>query len=682
MRRLSLALCALAVFACHGGKKSSTTPPATQPGTQPGATQPAATQPAAPTADQVFLKTCASELASAKTMRDKIVDAATPRDVAGTLEPYNELTIVLYNQDTLASTLSKVHPDAKMREASESCVRDIESYMTELGLDRGLYEALSAVKLDGADATTKRFVERTLRDFRRAGVDKDDATRAHLKELADKEVKLGQDFERNIVEDVRKVSFDPAQLAGLPQDYVDAHKPGADGKVVITTDYPDYQPFRTYAKDPAARKELFLAYMNRAYPQNEQVLKDIIAVRQERAKILGYASYADYDTEVKMIKSGKAAGEFIDKVSKLAEKRAKRDLATLLKAKQKDDPKAKTIEEWEWMYYDELVKADQYKFSAQEVRPYFEVTKVRDGLLTVTGKVFGVTFQPATDAKVWHPSVAAYDVLRDGQVIGRIYLDLYPREGKYKHAAQMTVKRGVKGRQLPEAALVCNFPDPGKGEALMEHDQVVTMFHEFGHLMHDVLAGDQRWMYFSGVATEWDFVEAPSQLLEEWAWDPTALSLFATNAKGEAIPAEVVKRMRAADEFGQGVFIRRQMFLAATSLKFYQEDPAKLDPEKRIVELQNSYSLFPHVDGAHYETNFGHLYGYGPGYYTYMWSLVIAKDLFSEFKKKGIFDEKTAQRYRDLVLAPGGALDAADLIKAFLGRPYNYKAFEAWINQK
>jgi thimet oligopeptidase len=270
--------------------------------------------------------------------------------------------------------------------------------------------------------------------------------------------------------------------------------------------------------------------------------------------------------------------------------------------------------------------------------------------------------------------VTAYDVLRDGERLGRIHLDLHPRKGKYGHAAQFDLVPGIKDRQLAEGVLVCNF-----SRNLMEHDHVVTLFHEFGHLVHHVLAGRHEWARFSGVATEWDFVEAPSQMLEEWAWDADILQSFATNKDGEAIPRELVEKMRAADEFGKGFHVRTQMFYAATSYYLHQQVPDDLTTAMK--ELQAKYDLFSYVPDTHFHASFGHLEGYGSGYYTYMWSLVIAKDLFSAFDPQNMFDTDVSYKYRDRILAAGGSKDAADLVADFLGRPYSFDAFEAWLNR-
>jgi thimet oligopeptidase len=274
----------------------------------------------------------------------------------------------------------------------------------------------------------------------------------------------------------------------------------------------------------------------------------------------------------------------------------------------------------------------------------------------------------------WHEDVATYDVVRAGERLGRIHLDLHPRTGKYGHAAQFDLTPGIAGRQLAEGVLVCNF-----SRTLMEHDHVVTLFHEFGHLVHHVLAGGHPWVRFSGVATEWDFVEAPSQMLEEWAWDADVLRSFATDADDRPIPRDLVERMRTAHEFGKGPRARTQMFYAALSYTLHHEVPE--DVTATVRELQARYDVFGYVPDTHFHTSFGHLEGYGSGYYTYMWSLVIAKDLFSAFDPDDLFDTTVAHRYRDRVLAAGGSRDAADLVQDFLGRPYDFTAFEAWLHR-
>ena len=353
-----------------------------------------------------------------------------------------------------------------------------------------------------------------------------------------------------------------------------------------------------------------------------------------------------------------------------------RDLEVLLERFRRDVGESDELTGADAGYYEELVRQEKHDVDAQVVRTYFDFTAVRQGLLDVTARLFDLRYEPVTDAVVWAEDVTAYDVFDAAadasEPFGRIYLDLHPRDGKYKHAAQFTLTDGVLGKQLPEGVLVCNF-----SRGLMEHDHVVTLFHEFGHLVHHVLGGRAEWTRFAGVATEWDFVEAPSQMLEEWAWDPAVLASFATDAAGEPIAADLVARMRTGDDFGKAYLARTQMFYAAMSYWFHTERPDDLTAKTR--ELQTRYSPFPYIEGTHMFASFGHLGGYSSAYYTYMWSLVIAKDLFSAFDTDDLFDTETAGRYRDRVLAPGGSSDAADLVEDFLGRPYTFDAYAAWL---
>jgi thimet oligopeptidase len=516
--------------------------------------------------------------------------------------------------------------------------------------------------------------ERVLRDFRRSGVDRSDEVRSRLRELSERLTVLEQDFARAIRDDVRSIRITPDRLAGLPEDFVAAHPVDADGLVTVTTDYPDYVPFRTFASDADARRQLAVEFLNRAWPGNDAVLHEILDLREEKARLLGYAGWPDYDTDVKMIGTGHAISEFIERLADAADPSARRDKDVLVTRQRADDPGATSFDAAQFGYYAELVRREQFAVDAQDVRQYFDFENVRRGLLDVTGRLFGVEYRPV-DTSSWHPDVRGYEVVADGELRGRIYLDLHPREGKYKHAAQFDLVTGVAGHQLPEGVLVCNFP-----RGLMEHTHVVTLFHEFGHLLHHVLGGDQRWARFSGVATEWDFVEAPSQMLEEWAWDADVLRTFAVDGDGAPIPRELVERMRAAKDFGKGLFVRNQLFYAAVSFVLHRDRPADITATLR--ELQARYDLIDYLDDTHFHASFGHLAGYTSGYYTYLWSLVIAKDLFSAFDPADLFDRAVASRYRDQVLVPGGSRDAAELVESFLGREFTFAAFAAWLDRE
>jgi thimet oligopeptidase len=633
---------------------------------------------------EAFARDCRAGLARARQLLPAIVAPRDVRTVQDTLVPYNEMLVAIESSSATAGLIHSVHPDKSFRDAAETCEQEAAAFVNELKLDRALFDAFSALDARGVDADTARLIERALRDFRRAGVDKDEATRTRIKQIDDELVVLGQQFSRNIVDDVRHIVLrDASEMKGLPQDYIDGHKPNEKGEILITTNYPDYIPFMSYADSTELRRQLYIASRARGDRTNAEVLRKILALRTEKVRLLGYASWADYATEDKMMKSGKNAADFIERVARTARERGARDYDELLRYKKKHiDPAATRVDDFEKSYIENKVKAESYSYDSQEVRPYFPYSQVEKGLLDITAEMYGIEYRSA-EAPVWHQDVRAFDVVRGGARIGRIFLDMHPREGKYQHAAQFTLRSGVAGAQLPEGVLVCNFANPRTDPpALMEHDDVVTMFHEFGHLMHHVLGGQQRWIEQSGVATEWDFVEAPSQMFEEWAWSHDTLKRFARHHQtGAVIPEELVQRMRRADKFGIGLQTVQQMFYASVSLRFHTVDPAALDMAAEVRRLQEKYTPFNFVDGTSFHTNFGHLNGYSALYYTYMWSLVIAKDLLTPFHQNGLMNPEWTAKYRDKILAPGGTKDAAVLVADFLGREFNFDAFEDYLTK-
>lgn len=587
------------------------------------------------------------------------------------LHAINAIDIILDRQMNLAGLYANVHPNPDMRTAAEQCEQNLVSLISEISLSRPLYNHIAGIDLNTLDAEDRRFVNQMLRDYKRSGVDKDDATRARIKALNEEINLTGQQFDKNIRDGSRQLILDSVNdLKGLPQDYINAHQPNEQGKIILTTAYPDYFPFMQFAENDALRKKFYVIFRQQAYPENKLVLQQLLAKRYELARLLGYKNYSEYITEDKMIKNPANAQSFIDKVSVLANPRAAVEYDELLQRLQKIDPSAKSVADWQKIYLEHLVKKEKYEVNSQEVRQYFQYENVRKGIFDLTETMFGITIRP-WNTQVWHESVSAYEVVEKGRVIGRFYLDMHPRDNKYQHAAQFSIVSGLKDVQLPEAALVCNFPT-----GLMEHTDVETFLHEFGHLMHDIFAGvDQRWIYFSGTKTELDFVEAPSQMLEEWVWDAETLATFARNANGEVIPPALVKKMVKARDFGKAMWTKHQLFYAALSLGFYNQDPATFDLDQKMAAIQAAYSPFGYVDNTYFYTSFGHLNGYSSLYYTYMWSLVIAADMHSEFVKKGLRNRELAQHYRETVLAPGGKQDAAQLVEDFLGRPYSFDAF-------
>lgn len=620
-----------------------------------------------------------AEIAAAEALVDGL-RTAPPADPVDVLRQWDRAGVHLGNVAAAGSLFGNVHPDAAVRDIADEAEQEASRLATRWSLDRGLFEIFDDLD-DGAvagDPLAARLLEKVRADFRRSGVDKDDATRDRITAVRERLTELDQEFSKATREDVRTIRVTPEQLDGLPADWLEAHPADDDGLVTVTTDYPDSVPVRMFARDAGVRQEMTTAFLQRGWPTTEPLLTEMFTLRHELATTVGYADWPSYDADVKMIKHGSAIPEFIDRITAAAEEPMRRDLAQLLERYRRDVPDAEVVPLPDYNHYAELVRSEAYDVDSQRVRTFFDFAKVRQGLLDVTGRLFGLRYE-VVDVPVWHEEVTAYDVFAEGEsAIGRIYLDLHPREGKYKHAAQFTLTDGVAGVQPPEGVLVCNF-----SRGLMEHDHVVTLFHEFGHLLHHVLAGQGEWGRFAGVATEWDFVEAPSQMLEEWAWDAGVLQTFATDASGAAIPAELVTAMLAADDYGKGIFARTQMFYAAMSYYFHADRALAADevPDltERMVELQARYGALPYLEGTHMFASFGHLAGYSSAYYTYMWSLVIAKDLFSAFDAGDLFAPEAAHRYRDRVLARGGAADAADLVADFLGRPFAFDAYAAWL---
>ncbi|MSR60828.1 MAG: peptidase M3 [Planctomycetes bacterium] len=575
------------------------------------------------------------------------------------------------------------HPEAEVRERCEGFERALAELRTELSLERGLFERLVALdERELPEGEPRRLLGHALRDFRRSGVDRDAATRARLRGLQEELVVLGQEFDRNIIAGGRELVIHegPAALDGLPADFVAAHPPRADGTLVLGTDPHVRMAFLTYATRGDLRREYYQVATNRAVPQNLGVLPRLLAKRHELATTLGYAHWADYATEDKMTRSAAAARGFLERLLDKVRVRARAERDELLSFKRRREPAATAVFEWERAYWLEQVKAERFQLDSLALRSYFPFARVKQGVLDTAAELFGLEFRRARSAEVWHPSVECWELHEGGELRARFYFDLFPRPGKYKHAAMFPVQDGLSGETLPEAVLLCNFPEPSAGDpALLLHDQVTTFFHEFGHLLHHVLAGRGRWLAFAGIATERDFVEVPSQLFEEWAWDPAVLARFARHVDSdEPIPAELVRKLRAAEDYGKGLTTETQLFYGLLALGFYDRDPRALDLSAEMIALKERTCCLPHTDGTHFHASFGHLNGYSALYYTYLWSLVIAKDLLTTFQER-MMGREAALRYRRCILEPGGALDAAEMVCEFLGREYEFAAFERWL---
>lgn len=630
---------------------------------------------------EAFRAKCDEQLALASGRFDALKSHKGEKPFRAIMTSLDEMTIDSDNFGSWAYFVGAVHPNADMRMAGNECVQRFIGLNTEVGLSRKLFDLVSAMDMSEASNVEKYLVSKIVRDFQIAGVDRDEETRKKVKALIAESFSVGQEFNKNINEDVRYVTVTSVdELAGLPDDYIASHQPDENGEIRISTNYPDYFPVMTYAENDELRQALRLAFTNRGYPVNDAVLRRMLEVRYELANTLGFENYAEMVMTDKMIRNPEAAGMFIEQISRAVRPKALKEKQRLLDRYRLINPQAEKIMPWQRGYVSQLIRKEQYDVDAKEVREYFSYDQVRDGIFRLIQDLFSIEIRP-WQTSVWHESVEAFEVYENGELLGQFYLDMHPRDGKYKHAAQMTLRRGIKGKQLPLGALMTNFPGGDGSPGLMEHGQVVTFLHEFGHLIHNMLSGTQEWHGISGMSMERDFVEAPSQMLEEWVWDYETLKSFARNQSGEVIPEDLVNKMRAARFFGESMGTAGQTYLAALSLGFYDRNPDEIDFDAMTEEIYNRYSVFEYEPGGHAYANFSHLNGYSAIYYTYQWSLAIATDLFSRFEKEGMRNKQTAMDYRKKVLGAAGSKPANEFVEDFLGRPFTIEAYEDWLSQ-
>ena len=580
--------------------------------------------------------------------------------------------VLVAHAEQFAAAVSEVHPDAEVRDACADLLNETVAFRMERDSDPALFAAIEATEVpDDADGARAR--ELSLLDFRLQGAHLDADTRARLTELNAQISEATTAFSQNIRDNVGRITVRPEALEGLPADYVEAHPLDADGLATITTDYPDLVPFLDMSRDREARRALVEADYGRAYPANDEVLSRLLQLRDEKARLLGYPDFPDYAVAQMMMPSGDQIGAFIDDVNRAARPAGLADRERLLARLREDHPDATELTAADNRYYIELLKSELFGVDPHEVRRYVDFTKVRDGILALTGRLFGVSYVPV-DAPAWHADVEAYDVVEDGERLGRIFLDMHPRAGKYGHMACFPLVDGLRDRHLPEAALVCNFP-----RGLMTFDDLLTFLHEFGHLVHAIFSGRVTHARLAGLSEqgEWDFVEAPSQLLEEWGWTHEVLREFATDADGNPIPAELVEALRASRDFCEGLLTCRQLTYATLSYRLHRDHPTDIAPVAEAIERE--LDVRDPLPGTRQYCSFGHLTGYSACYYTYQWSLSIAKDLFTGFDPEHLTDPAVTRRYREAVLEPGSSRPAARLIEDFLGRPYSTDAYRAWL---
>lgn len=582
--------------------------------------------------------------------------------------------------------MGSVNPDDAIRNQAEESKAVFAKFFNEIELDENLYRAVKDYsETNEAKSLTgykERFLQKTVEDFERNGFALSKEKRDQLKLINDKLSELSLLFQQNIAEVNDFLMVDDALVDGLQEDYKNARRT-EDGKYKIDLSYPSYIPFMKFSNSEETRKELYSMFNNRAARNNLEVLIKVLMLRQEMAELLGFKTYAEYRTGDRMAKLPQNVWDFEDNlVAKLKEK-AQMDYDELLMVKRAKlgDETIDVIQPWESGYYNNILLKEKYDLDQNLVKEYFPTNDVINGLFHIAQHLFGVEFEEVKDPSVWYENVRMFNVKKDGKIISRFYTDLFPRPNKYSHAACFPMiggKETPEGYQMPVATLVCNFPAPTADvPSLLTHSEVETFFHEFGHVLHNVLTITALSSH-SGTSVARDFVEAPSQIFENWTWNYDALILFAKNYKtGEVLPTDLFDKMVAAKNVGSGLSYTQQVFYGMIDFTLHDKyDPTSSTTTTEIVEeLQNKITLYPYLDGTHMQAAFGHLMGYAAGYYSYLWALVYAQDMFSVFETNGIMDVNTGLRYRDVILANGGSRDELEMVKEFLGREPKQDAF-------
>ncbi|MFC4161573.1 M3 family metallopeptidase [Chitinimonas lacunae] len=594
------------------------------------------------------------------------LDQAKPATV---LVPWNRTRADLDDFWGAVYLMANVHPDAALRQAEDDCNLKIEATLNEVLQNNALYQRFKAVKpADEIDAETLKGI---LAEFENKGVNLAPAGRAKAAELFKRLAKLEQDFQRNLRENKTKLAFSAEQLKGVPEAKLTAYPRDSQGRYQIGLDYPDYFAVMEQAESSDTRRQFYTAYINRGGKKNLAILHEVINLRKQLATLLGYPSFAAFATRNNMVGKPEVVQQFLDKVKDTVTAVEKRELAELAqeKARHTGQAQAKMLR-WDLPFYEQRLKKSRYAVDQDEVRAQFATQPTIDWMMAVTSRLYGVEFRPNLKLPVWHETVKGYDVYDAGskEYLSSFYLDLFPRDGKYKHAAAFTVRQvsTLEGR-TPVSALVTNFSDKG-----FDQGELDTLFHEFGHIMHGVLSRT-RYTLNAGTSTRRDFVEAPSQMYEEWSRHPESLKLWNEVCSScKPIDPQLIKRMNEARLFGQGTRYARQWLYAAFDMKL--AGPIPQDPLKQWIKMEQATPL-GHVEGTQFPGSFGHIVGgYAAGYYGYMWSEVLALDMRSAFKDQ-LMDPAVGQRFRKIVLENGSQRPEMELVRNFLGREPSSDAF-------
>jgi thimet oligopeptidase len=602
---------------------------------------------------------------------------------AATVLAFETITAELSDATLPLTFMGYVSTDGDVRGEGASCEEAVNQFYVEILTRKDLYVALKGAVPGSAEET--RLLSETLKSFEANGLKLSDDKLAQVKALKQKLAVAESQFGTNLNNDATTVELTQAELKGLPADYVSALKKSPDGvRFVVPTRESDYSVFLPNASSAEARRKWLLGYYNRQGVANTQLLESAIALRQQIAALMGYSTWADYRTQGRMAKSARTVLDFLNSLRDKLAAGNRRDMAQLLKFKQELDPSATAVDQWDINYLSYQLKKRDYALDTETIREYFPADVVVSGIFETYSKLLGVKFVEVTGAKTWNSDVKLYRIRDAGpgeRVIGYFYTDLVPRANKYGHAAAFPL---VSGRRLPDgsytlpvASIVANLAAPSAGKpSLLSHDDVVTFFHEFGHIMHQTLTR-APYASLSGSTVAQDFVEAPSQMLENWPWDPGVLNTLSGHYldHSKKLPADLLKRMVAAREFQQSYYYTRQLTLGLVDMTYHTAS-GPVDTAAVYDRLHAEIIGVPAILGGRFAASFGHLMGgYDAGYYGYLWSKVYAEDMFTRFDKEGVLNSATGADYRRVILEKGGMVDALDLVREFIGREPNSDAF-------
>ncbi len=607
------------------------------------------------------------------------------------------LDLALYDlqDDTSWDTFAKyVSVSSGVRAAANDCEVGVGKFLVGAYTRSDLYRALQeyAERQPPLSPEDSRLLKKELLDFKRNGLGLSPGPRAEVAGLLEKLVGLEAAFGRNLNEVQGGIWASSSELAGLPSAYVGKLKMEG-GRSFVTLDYPDYFPFMSQSKSAEARRRLEFLFDNRAWEKNLPLLEEALRLRRRVAGLLGFASYADYALQIAMARKPSRVLDFLKRLTRKLRGRGREEIKTLLALEGRRGT-SQDLPPWDFRFYDNLLRNSRYGFNQEEIKRYFPLETVLPGMLHVFERLLGVRFKEIPNAAVWHPDVRLFeigDTSQQGVPIGYFYLDLFPRPGKYKHGASYDV---VKGRLLPDgsyqkpvSALVVNFakPAPGNPSYLRfgRQEEVETLFHEFGHIMHQTLT-TATYGRFSGSSVARDFVEAPSQLFENWSWEPEVIAGISgkDGDRRQPLPLDLQRKLLGAKNADIALLTLRQIFFSAIDMDYHAPSPPR-DPTAAWAKDMRRIMLIPMAHGTHPEASFGHLMGgYAAGYYGYLWSRVYAQDMFSLFKKRGIFDETLGLKLRRDILEKGSSEPEEELLEKFLGRAPNDRAFLASLGVK